>query len=96
MGRYVESDPIGLAGGSFSTHEYARTIPIGNADPLGLKATVVITYDGAIGSHAALYVTNGLYNEPMLYDHAGGYIATTRGSADALHGNEADLNSYFN
>lgn len=72
MNSYLESDPIGLAGGNYSTYSYARANPISNADPLGLKTTVVITYDGAIGSHAALYVTNGLYNEPMLYDPAGG------------------------
>ncbi len=55
---------------------------------------MIITYDGSIGSHAALYVTNGPFNEPLLYDPAGGYMATTRGSADALHGDEANLNNY--
>jgi uncharacterized protein RhaS with RHS repeats len=37
---YVESDPIGLAGGSYSTYAYAKGNPISNKDPLGLVVTV--------------------------------------------------------
>ena len=36
MGRSIESDPLGLAGGSYSTYAYVDENPLGRADPLGL------------------------------------------------------------
>jgi RHS repeat-associated protein len=35
-GRYIQSDPIGLEGGSMSLYTYADNAPTMNADPLGL------------------------------------------------------------
>jgi RHS repeat-associated protein len=37
IGRYIESDPIGLAG-ELNTFGYVRADPIGRADPLGLQS----------------------------------------------------------
>jgi RHS repeat-associated protein len=37
-GRHIESDPIGLAGGSYSTYAYALGSPLTVADPSGLCA----------------------------------------------------------
>ena len=34
-GRYVESDPIGLNGGSYSTYAYGGGSPVNNIDPSG-------------------------------------------------------------
>jgi hypothetical protein len=36
VGRYVESDPMGLRGGSYSTYAYGLGNPLSNIDPLGL------------------------------------------------------------
>jgi hypothetical protein len=36
VGRYVESDPTGLAGGSYSTYAYVSDDPVAQSDPFGV------------------------------------------------------------
>src|ERR1700722_10039228 len=40
MGRYVESDPVGLYGGSYSTYSYTNNNPVSRSDPEGLALRV--------------------------------------------------------
>jgi RHS repeat-associated protein len=48
IGRYVESDPIGLRGG-INTYAYVDTSPIGYIDPLGLQAAAGAGSVGGFG-----------------------------------------------
>jgi hypothetical protein len=61
----LESDPIGLQGGSASTYTYAAGNPISGRDPLGL-ATVVIVGGPTAGNpfgHVAIATTDsGIYS----------------------------------
>jgi hypothetical protein len=41
--RYVEPDPVGLAGGSYSTYGYVASDPISLIDPFGLYPAVTLT-----------------------------------------------------
>jgi hypothetical protein len=44
---FLESDPIGLAGGQMSTYAYADGNPISESDPLGLYGGLIAVNNGA-------------------------------------------------
>ncbi len=71
--RYVESDPIGLAGG-INTYQYVRANPFKNIDPIGLKELTVSVGDilGPVGVTAYLGYNSGQWSY-------GGYIGVGTG-----------------
>ena len=58
-GRYVESDPMGLRGGSYSTYAYGADSPLDTDDPAGLcKVVLEFSYVALRGYHISVYTSD--------------------------------------
>lgn len=55
VGRFVESDPAGLNGGSYSTYVYGLNNPVSNVDPTGQQAVAAIPVAAAAAAIGIIY-----------------------------------------
>jgi RHS repeat-associated protein len=86
VGRYIESDPIGLDAGSYSTYAYANGNPLDFIDPFGLIRTTV---DAAI--EQAIRTGNIGELETLLEAANPDQAALIRGALDRLQSTAREI-----
>jgi RHS repeat-associated protein len=80
IGRYIQSDPIGLAGGA-STYDYAGANPLGFIDPTGLEQDTVTAFCIRYGPEACAEAGGALSQTGSLSGGAVGGAAAAAATA---------------
>lgn len=99
-GRFVESDPLGLAGG-INLFAYVGGTPTHASDPLGLQTVIVVNnnhwaevWSMVAGTHVGMYTSNG--GDPIMYDPGGSYgSGHGAGSGDFIEAGPSTLTDYI-